>query len=148
MEPSSSMSHSPCLVLVWEYILTVGRRLIQRWDHTSYSIIEPAHEIMAHFILRPTHSSNVHAHPSSGARCLIFGRTLRLLPNFTCVRTAKALARLRGCTGLPEPSLVAYVICTHELAQLYYKIVNGRGNFWVLWSEILFWMTCQQRRKT
>ena len=31
---------------------------------------------MALFVL---HSSNVHAQPSSGARCLIFGRTLRLL---------------------------------------------------------------------
>ena len=29
-----------------------------------------------------------------------------------CVRTAMALARLRGCAGLPEPSLVAYVIIT------------------------------------
>ena len=30
----------------------------------------------------------------------------------SCVRTAKALARLRGCAGSPEPSLVAYVIST------------------------------------
>ena len=30
----------------------------------------------------------------------------------SCVRTAKALASLRGCTGSPEPSLVAYVIST------------------------------------
>ena len=29
-----------------------------------------------------------------------------------CGRTAKALARLRACTGSPEPSLVAYVIST------------------------------------
>ena len=29
-----------------------------------------------------------------------------------CVRTAKALSRLRGCAGSPEPSLVAYVIST------------------------------------
>ena len=28
------------------------------------------------------------------------------------MRTAKALARLRGCTGLPEPLQVAYVIST------------------------------------
>ena len=28
----------------------------------------------------------------------------------SCVRTAKAVARLRGCTRLSEPSLVAYVI--------------------------------------
>ena len=55
-----------------------------------------------------THSSNAHAQPSGGARCQIFGRTLRLLPFFS-VQTAKALARLRGCVGSPEPSLVAYV---------------------------------------
>ena len=30
----------------------------------------------------------------------------------TCMRTAKALARLRGCAGSPECSLVAYVIST------------------------------------
>ena len=30
----------------------------------------------------------------------------------SCVQTAKALARLRGCAGSPEPSLVAYVIST------------------------------------
>ena len=30
----------------------------------------------------------------------------------SCVRTAMALARLCGCTGSPEPSLVAYVIST------------------------------------
>ena len=30
----------------------------------------------------------------------------------SCVRTAKALARLRWCAGSPEPSLVAYVIRT------------------------------------
>ena len=30
----------------------------------------------------------------------------------SCMRTAKSLARLRGCVGSPEPSLVAYVIST------------------------------------
>ena len=30
----------------------------------------------------------------------------------SCVRTDKALSRLRGCAGSPEPSLVAYVIST------------------------------------
>ena len=30
----------------------------------------------------------------------------------SCVRTMKALARLRGCAGSPEPSLVAYMIST------------------------------------
>ena len=34
------------------------------------------------------------------------------LPTSFCVRTAKALARLRGCTGSPEPSLFAYARST------------------------------------
>ena len=29
-----------------------------------------------------------------------------------CVRTVKALVRLRECAGSPEPSLVAYVVST------------------------------------
>ena len=49
-----------------------------------------------------THFSNAHAQPSSGAWCLIFGPTLRLLPYFMCANTE----------GLPKPSLVAYVIST------------------------------------
>ena len=32
--------------------------------------------------------------------------------HISCVRTVKALARLRGCAGSPEPSLVAYEIST------------------------------------
>ena len=34
-----------------------------------------------------TYSSNVHAEPSSEARCLIFGQTLRLLPFFMCANS-------------------------------------------------------------
>ena len=33
------------------------------------------------------HSSNAHAQPCSGARCLIFGRTLRLLPYVMCANS-------------------------------------------------------------
>ena len=45
----------------------------------------------------------------------------------SCVRTAKALARLRGCAGSPEPSLFAYVISTssHELAHI--DIFSNKG---------------------
>ena len=65
------------------------------WDHGTF---------------RPpsAHSSNAHAQPSSGARCLIFGRTFHSL----CVQTAKALARLHRCAGSPVPLLVVYVIST------------------------------------
>ena len=34
-----------------------------------------------------THSSNAHAQPSTGARCLIFGWTLRRFPYFMCVNS-------------------------------------------------------------
>ena len=37
----------------------------------------------------------------------------------SCMRTAKALARLRGCAGSPGPSLVAFVIST---------IISGAGS--------------------
>ena len=48
-----------------------------------------------------------------------FGRTLCLLSYFMCANS-KALVRLRGCTGSPVPSLVAYVVSTisHELAHM------------------------------
>ena len=81
-----------------------------------------------------THSSHAHAQPSSWARCLIFGRTLRLLPT-SRVRIAKALVRLRGCAGSPEPSLVAYncvswLVCSRievpSLINVIFKIPNLR----------------------
>ena len=53
------------------------------------------------------HSSNIHAQPSSRAKCLIFGQTLCLLPYIMC---ANSEGCSRACS--PEPSLVAYVIST------------------------------------
>ena len=41
----------------------------------------------------------------------------------SCVRTVKSLARLRRCAGLPDPSLVAYMIST---------IISWAGSFGVL----------------
>ena len=54
-------------------------------------------------------SSNAYAQSSSGARCLIFVGSFVYFHTL-CVRTAKALTRLRGCAGSSEHSLVAYVI--------------------------------------
>ena len=48
-----------------------------------------------------------------------------------CVRTAKALVRLRGCAGSPEPSLVAYVISA---------ITSWAGSFIILNS----WLVCSK----
>ena len=49
---------------------------------------EPAHEILALFVLRKLIlQTRIYAQPSNGARCLIFGRTHRLLPYFMCANS-------------------------------------------------------------
>ena len=72
---------------------------------------EPAHEIMVLFIVRnlilQTHMCS---HPVGLDVSFLVGPFIYF--HTACVRTAKALARLRGCAGSPEPSLVAYVIST------------------------------------
>ena len=72
-----------------------------------------------------THSSNTHAQPSSGARCLNFGRTLRLLPYFMCTNSEGS------GSGSPEPWLGACVIST---------IISWAGSFLSLklaWAALL-----------
>ena len=70
---------------------------------------EPAHEIMALFILcKLILQTRMCRHPVGiDVWCLVgpfvYFHTL-------CVRTVKALTRLRRCAGSPEPSLVAYMI--------------------------------------
>ena len=65
-----------------------GRNIydIGLWPWPLLSILtltfEPSNEIMVLFGLRKMNSSNMHAQPSSWARYLNFGRTLRLLPYF------------------------------------------------------------------
>ena len=61
---------------------------------------------------------------------------IRLTRSTSCVWTVMALARLRECTGLPEPSLVAYVISTK---------ISFAGSF--VFSNIflfLSWPNCQR----
>ena len=74
-------------------------------------IIEPAHEIMARFVLRKLIlQTRMRSHPVGLDVWFLVGPFVYF--HTSCVRTAKALARLRGCAGSPEPSLVAYVIST------------------------------------
>ena len=62
--------------------------------------------------------THMRSQSSSGARCLIFGQTLRLLPYFMCANSEGS-----GETAQqPEPSLVAYVIST---------IISWAGSFTV-----------------
>ena len=101
-------------------------RLLRRYSVFVFCMVrtfEPAHEIMTLFVLRkPILQTRMHS--------LLVGLDVWFLVgpfvyfHTSCVRTAKALARLRGCAGSPEHSLVACVISTtcdksDELAHLW-----------------------------
>ena len=74
-------------------------------------INEPAHEIMALFVLHKLIlQTRMRSHPVGLDVWFFIGPFLYF--HTSCVRTAKALARLRRCAGTPESSLVAYVIST------------------------------------
>ena len=86
---------------------TRAERIILSADITY----EPAHETTALFVLckftpQPrTHSYQVRTdvRPLVGSHVYF---------HISCVRTARAPAKLCGCAGSPEPPLVAYVIST------------------------------------
>ena len=72
-------------------------------------ICEPAHEIMALFDLRKLIlQKRMHSHQVGLDIWFFVGPSIYF--HTWCMRTAKALEKLRGCAGSPEPSLVACVI--------------------------------------
>ena len=72
---------------------------------------EPCHEIMALFILRKfVLQTRMRSYPVGLDARFFIGPFVYF--HTSCVRTAKALARLRRCAGSPKPSLVTYVIST------------------------------------
>ena len=57
----------------------------------------------------------------------------------SCVRTVKALVRLHGCAGSPEPSLVAYVIST--VISWAGSIISLAMPAWLHWFiSKMFWL--------
>ena len=72
---------------------------------------EPAHEIMALFVLRKLILQTRMRSHSAGLDVWFLVEPFVYF-HTPCVRTAKALARLCECAGWLEPSLVAYVIST------------------------------------
>ena len=72
---------------------------------------EPPHTIMALFVLRKLIlQTRMPSYPVGLDVWLLVWHFVYF--HTSCVRTAKGLARLRGCAGSPELSLVAYVIST------------------------------------
>ena len=72
---------------------------------------EPCHEIMVLFVLRKLMFQTCMGSRPMGLDIWFLVGPFAYFHN-SCARTAKALARLRGCAGSPEPSPVAYVIST------------------------------------
>ena len=71
----------------------------------------PADEIMVLFILRKLIlQTSMRSHPVGLVVWFLVGSFV--YHHTSCVWTAKVLARLCGCAGSSEPSLVAYVIST------------------------------------
>ena len=64
---------------------------------------QPVYEILVVVAYALTHSLNMHVQLSSGVPTLD-------------VQTVKAPSRLPRCAGLPEPSLLAYVLSTKILS--------------------------------
>ena len=82
-------------------------------------INEPWHDIVFLFILRKLIlQTRMRSHPVGLDVWFLDAPFVYF--HISCVQTAKALVRLRGCAGSPEPSLVAYVIST---------IVSWAGSF-------------------
>ena len=89
----------------------------KEWFLVSFSILiyqieyEPAHEIMVLFVLRKfILEIRMRSHPVGLDVCFLVWPFVYF--HTSCVWTAKGLARLHGCAGSPEPSLVAYEIST------------------------------------
>ena len=96
--------HFPTPFLTSHITVNVFRSL--SLDTCSINTYEPWHESMVYFRHPWTHPSNAHEQLSSGARCLIFGRTIRLLPYIMC-------ANSEGSADTAwMPSMVAYLIST------------------------------------
>ena len=74
---------------------------------------------MVLFVLHKLIQTRIHHHPIELDVWCLVGPIVYL--HNSCVRTAKALARLSKCTGLFEPSLVGHVIST---------IISWAGSFY------------------
>ena len=84
---------------------------------------ETSHEIMARFVIRKlVLQTRMRSHTVGLDVWFLVGPVVYF--HTLCLRTGKALARLRGCAGSPEPSLVAFVIST----------INSWAGWNYLWS--------------
>ena len=127
-----SRSLNGCYSVIWNAFLTASPSKFDAIRITYMYMCEPAHKIMVLFVLRKL-ILQTRMPVGLDVWCVVgpwsYNRdgsylTFMVGPfvyfHTSCVRTANALARLRGCAGSPEPSLVAYVIST---------IISGAGSY-------------------
>ena len=79
-------------------------------QHIPRNKNEPAHEIMALFLHKLILQIRMRSHPVELDVWFLVGPFVYF--HTSRVRTAKALAKLRECTGSPQPSLVDYLVST------------------------------------
>ena len=100
---------------------------------------EPSHEIMVLFVLRKLIlQTRMRSHPVGLDVWYLVWHFFYF--HTSHVRTAKALARLRGCAGSPEPSLVAYVIST-IISRAASNVLNDSGCIIQCIYAVLEWKT-------
>ena len=85
-DPSRRWAHMPLCWFCHEAAHFKTTAYGMKPDDYHKSLFEPCHEITVLFVLHKP-ILQIHMQPSNGARCLIFGQTLRLLPHFICVNS-------------------------------------------------------------
>ena len=105
--------------------------------HATHPTFEPTHEILAPFVLRKLILQiRMRSHPV-GLDVWFFVWPFVYFHS-SCVRTKKALVRLRRCAGSPEPSLVAYAISTtiSWFGSFLFSMAFLHFNFWYnVWAR-------------
>ena len=115
-------------------------------------LIGPAHEIMALFVLRKCIlQTRMRYHPVGLDVWFLVGPFVYF--HTLCLRTAKALARLRGCAGSLEPSLVAcdknHISCAGSIVSIILAIGCWFFNLWAaLWQNQQSGMYAQRRLRS
>ena len=96
----------------WSGTDTIEHHILSKTSNGKRTqTIKPCHEIVVLFVLHKLIlQSHVRSHPVGLDVWFFVGPFV--YSHTSCVRRAKALARLRGCAGSPESSRVAYVIST------------------------------------
>ena len=116
----------------WQESMDPYSQLCRLWWVDYFRTFEPAHEIMVLFVLRKfILQTRMRSHPVWLDVWFLIGPFVYF--NTLCVRIAKALARLRGWAGSPEPSLVADAISTK---------ISWAGSFFRSWLFFnLLWLS-------